>query len=226
MKIKIKNKQGELTTQQLVTIIILITSFIIILFLIFRLNLGETTDKEICRNSVVLAEKSLIKASLDCKTNYLTIESEDKKEIMKTIADEMADCWYMFGEGKINYGVKSGSSIKYAICSIIEFDAKAQEKIPEISYSDFYNYLSTQNKGTSETYLQYLYGIRNVGSFVPQSQVKVALNQDKILTSGKYSIVTGIDDNLADPDEYLKVYIIPTSEIDSRLAQGEFITKA
>ena len=48
------NTRAELTTQQIVGLIILIISFVIILYFIFALNLGETTDKEICHNSVAL----------------------------------------------------------------------------------------------------------------------------------------------------------------------------
>ena len=51
-------KRGELTSQQLVTIIILIISFAVILILIFKLNLGQESDKEICHNSVVMNSKS------------------------------------------------------------------------------------------------------------------------------------------------------------------------
>ena len=69
-----KNHKGELTTQQIVTLIILVVSFAVILFLIFRLNLGETTQKEICHNSVLMKAKSLPGTGyLDCKTNYVCI---------------------------------------------------------------------------------------------------------------------------------------------------------
>ncbi|MDP3992053.1 MAG: hypothetical protein Q8P79_00925 [Nanoarchaeota archaeon] len=242
---KLENKHGELTTTQLVTIIILIVSFVIILFLLFRLDLGGTTNQEICRNSVVLKGQSqLTSGPLDCKINYLCISggsdceatteeakvnSGNKTEIMNAIASEMLDCWWQFGEGKVNYGGGvTSTSVHYAICSIISFDEKVREKVPEISYSEFYNFLSTEKKGGSgtETYLQYLYEINNINSFVPQKQVKVIISQDKILTNEKYSIITGIDNNLGD-DEILMVYIIPTAETSSRLeTDREFVTKA
>jgi len=51
--------KGELTTKQLITIIILIASFAVILLLIFRLDFGKITDDQVCYNSVVLqARKS------------------------------------------------------------------------------------------------------------------------------------------------------------------------
>lgn len=238
-------RKGELTTKQLVTIIILIVSFIIILFLIFRLNLGGTTDKEICHNSVVLKGQSkIIAGPLDCRTSYVCISGggecsnmpkaskvsvnpNNKSQVMKAIADEMASCWWMFGEGKIDYG-QGITSIDYALCSIIEFDGKIQEKTKEISYSEFYNYLKTIQKEGSQSYLNYLYEVNDVNSLVIESEFKINVSQDKIMTNGRYSILTGVDNNLLDiidDDEILKVYIIPTSETSARLEQGEFITK-
>ena len=99
------NKKGELTTTQLVTIIVLIASFAIILILLFRLNLGETTDSEICRNSVVLKGRTEgFAGTLDCKTQYICISggsdctnfsatekvkvnSEERNETLEAIAE-------------------------------------------------------------------------------------------------------------------------------------------
>ncbi len=241
------SKRGELTTQQIIMIIILIASFVILLYFLFRINPAETSSKQICYNSVVLLDKgSGLVGSLDCKTNYLCLSGGDgcadfnptvtasvdpsKKEgVMKEIADEMADCWWMFGEGKINYGTAEGTSIKYALCSIIEFDKKVQEKVPEISYSELYQYMQAHQSShaTSQSYLQYLYGVNDVNLLVVQSQFHVNVAQDKIDTSKKYSIITGIDDNVSPfADEYFKVYIIPTAETSFKIVAGEFITKA
>src|SRR3990167_8695022 len=144
-----ENKKGELTTTQLVTIIVLIVSFIIILFLLFRLNPGEQSNKEICHNSVVLKSTSKgFAGSLDFRINYVCISGGDdcksltsaskievdlnsknsENKIMDAVAKEMADCWYMFGEGKADYSEKASSKTQCAICSIIEFDEKIQEK--------------------------------------------------------------------------------------------------
>src|SRR3989344_4486096 len=74
MKTYLKSRKAELTTTQLVVLIVLIVSFIIILFLIFRLNPGEQSDKEICHNSVILKSRTAgVAGSLDCKTNYLCV---------------------------------------------------------------------------------------------------------------------------------------------------------
>ena len=205
MKIKkfTKNRKAELTTKQLVMIIILITSFIIILFLLFRLNLGETTAKEICHNSVVLKGKAgAFAGALDCRTNYLCIsggkdceeipttstteitlnKKETLNETMKAIADEMADCWWMFGEGKINYvGDKFFGNVACALCSVIDFDETIEGSV---SYSEFFNYLKTTPKSSSQTYLQYLYEGNMLKEGDPYYQNELDFNKQYVLITG------------------------------------------
>ena len=207
MKFAHKNRRGELTTKQLVVIIILIASFIIVLFLLFRLNLGETSSKEICHNSVVLKEKSGILAGpLDCRTNYLCISGgkdceeisatstvkvnpENKNETMKALADEMSDCWWMFGEGKIDYvSARAFTKVACSICSIVEFK---DISVDSISYQEFYNYLKTTPKTKTQTYLQYLYSTDTLGDLPQEALLDDYLS--KTLEPGKtYFILTGI----------------------------------
>lgn len=235
-----KNRKGELTTQQLVGIIILVASFAIILFLLFRLNFGETSDKEICHNSVVMQSQSTLKTgSLDCKTNYVcisggenceefnpttTISVKTKEETTKAIADVMADCWWMFGEGKINYGDGFTSrSVHCAVCSVVKFS----EGVKDVTYNDFYKYLSETKKDETQTYLKYLYGINDLNLLELQSQFSIDVNNDIISTNEKYSIITGVDNNLYPyDDEILKTYLIPTKDTSSKTECKNFITKA
>lgn len=206
------NKKGELTTQQLVGIIILIISFVVILFFIFRLNLGETTDKEICHNSVVMKSQSVLgSGNLDCKTSYVCISGGDKcdnfnpsitrdidmnqddlkikNDIMKAIADEMADCWWMFGEGKVDYvGGKLLGDRACALCSIIVFDKRIQnyDGLKEgFSLDDFYKkYLVSHDKDNGHSYLYYLYGTN--------SAEEINFPGEMIKPENQYSILTGI----------------------------------
>lgn len=253
------HKKGELTTAQLVGLIVLIASFVILLIFLFVLNSGKTSNEEICRNSVLLRDKSVdLSGPLDCRTNYvcisggndcgdmessskLKVDASNKDEIMKALADEMTNCWWQFvGDSKIMYIGKWVSSKTFcAVCSIVEFDDKIQEKFPEISYSEFYEYLKRTPKDNSLSYLEYLYGIDDSASLKMQEQVSDAMTQDKILTNQKYSLITGIDANAVDlglgkevditnvlgDDEWIRVYLIPTSET-SKTECEEFITKA
>ncbi|MEX0932665.1 MAG: hypothetical protein WDZ77_01015 [Candidatus Pacearchaeota archaeon] len=241
-------KKGELTTQQIVLLIILITSFIVILFFFFRLNLQEQTQKEICHNSVVLKSNSKIASGfLDCRTNYLCISSgsscesinptqtikisssgnEKRNEVFEALAKEMSDCWWQFGEGKLDYaGGSTESSVNYALCSIVEFDFG--ENL-QFSYKDFYDYLQSEQKSESQTYLQYLYSINSLDEIPSIEQVDFSF-EDGFDSSQTYSILTGIDKNLfdfVDDDIIFGVYIIPTLETNSRLeSDRKFVTKS
>ena len=230
-------KNGELTTQQIITIIIIIISFVVLLFFLFRLNPGETSSKQICYNSVVLIGKGKgLIGSLDCKTNYLCMSGGDsctnfnptstakvdvskKDQILKAIADEMAKCWWMFGEGKIDYvGHPLGGDSHCAICARIKFDAKVQDKVKEITYSELSEYMKTHQSShdASQSYLKYLYGVNSLES--SNTELKdFDLNSAPITTNKDYIIVTGID---PEPplisDKYIKVNIVKTDEVTSK----------
>jgi hypothetical protein len=186
-------KKGEITTQQIVLLIILLVSFIIILFLLLRLNLGKESDSDICHNSVVMRGNSVLPADavpLKCSRTYICItkdgscESMTKPEIIKVstkdevysaLAEQMANCWWMFGEGKVDYiGKDFFIRDNYcSICSQIAFDDSLREIKDEegnslfiedkISEDEFYNYLSVTpipDKGMN--YAQYLFGTNDV----------------------------------------------------------------
>ncbi len=259
---KIFNKRkGELTTQQIVGLIILITSFLVILFLFFRLNLGGETQKEICHNSVVLAGKGTLAkiatggSSLNCETSYVCISGGDKceginptetikidlskddakNEVMRAIADEMANCWWMFGEGKINYingfaeKANPFSKNSCAVCSIVKFDKTIQKKYSNgISYEDFVEKGLSQSKNNQENYLKYIYGVNNKADFYKKfGVIKKDVDLKKfILLKGKYMIRTGLkkgsvfgEDSVIYPS-FFDVNKIPPPQCD------EFITKA
>lgn len=180
----IKNRRGEITTTQLVTIIILIASFSVILFFIFRLNLGEITDKEICHNSVLARGSSILPSEsipLNCRRNYLCLTSDGscetltkpikekvdaKEEVYNILAEEMANCWWMFGQGEVNYvGDDFFEKLYCSICTQVAFDDSLKEKFTErtIDKEDLYVYMRDNKvSGRDETYLSYLYGTNDL----------------------------------------------------------------
>tara|TARA_Y100000310_G_C20500496_1_gene723738 strand:+ start:159 stop:917 length:759 start_codon:yes stop_codon:yes gene_type:complete len=248
-----KIKKGEITTQQIVFLIILITSFVVILFLFFRLNLGEVSNKEICHNSVVLKGKSVSGfGSLDCKTNYLcisggedceginptqTIEVDPKNEtqVLRAITDEMVDCWWMFGEGNVNY-VEDYSGTHCAVCSTVKFDEVLKGN--EISYDDLFGYLIKNKKSESQTFYQYLYPyfpkfddlLNNFKYLSEEKDKKLDLTQS-------FSIMTGRNKEFEPTDIFpfaesesndliVPVYFIKTSDIKELGCTDFDITKA
>lgn len=260
-------KRAELTTQQLVMIIVLIASFVIILFLLYRLNLGQTTDAEICHNSVVLqGQPHLQSGALDCKTNYLCVSGGNKcsniiqtdsvsidtskplavvkNETFKALADEMANCWWEFGEGKIDYA-QAGitQKVSCSVCSLTSFDDKVLKSLGgTITYKEFYSYLRTTPKTASQTYLQYLYGVNTLTGMENLVSSKDYLNntfdfsktyfiltgvvQEGYLSSfsGAYHILPFTGNTKAAP--YPVVILEKTQDNYNKVGCSEFLTKA
>jgi hypothetical protein len=187
IKIK-KPKKAELSTQQIVLLIILIASFIIILFFLFRLNPGEESEKEACHQSVVMRGNTAIPSEaipLKCSTKYLCISKDGtcegltkpvlekvktKEEIYDVLAEEMVDCWWMFGEGKLNYvGKDMKPNLYCSICTQFILDDSLNEiegvENGKVDERDFYQYLEKkQLESEGMTYLEYLTGSKVVAS--------------------------------------------------------------
>lgn len=227
--IKKINKKGEITTQKLVILIILIVSFIIILFLLFRLELGRTTEKQACHNSVALrANPALPKRAtpLNCQTDYLCITTKtcDKKgyriekvktvnETYKILAQELADCWWMFGEGEVNYVGKDliPEQLYCSFCSQIAFDDTMKKIFPkgEINKMDFYNFLEKEKISEEMTYLEYLYETENVPKLTSSYNFGGNINLEK-----QYYIIMAITSD---------VNLIAWATLGSVIAASAFI---
>jgi len=183
------DKKGELTSKQLITIIILIVSFAIILIFFASLGLRKTIDSESCRNSVILRGSLPFGADvvkLKCKTKNVclsmggkcditreeltTIKVEDEGELIKEMVNLLWDCWWMMGEGKVDYMSSAlGKNEAYcSICSKVYFDNKIQEKYKEqggIPYSLIYNYMkSVKVPERDESFLFSIYGVNSMDS--------------------------------------------------------------
>ena len=179
-----QSKKGEMSTQQIVVLIILIASFSILLFFLARLNLGQTTEREVCRNSVLIRGSSVLPTDsipLNCQRSYLCLTSDGscesltkprkkkvqtKDEVYEVLANELADCWWMFGAGEIDYvGTDLLKNNDCSICTQVAFDDSIKDifETGEIDEEYFYNtYLENKNvPGKDETYTEYLYGSKD-----------------------------------------------------------------
>lgn len=179
-----KYKKGEITTQQIVLIIILVASFAVILFFIIRLNFGGQTAQDICHNSVVTRGSAIVPDSqfpLKCQRQYVCLSAsgscnkmtnptiikvKTKNDVYKALADQMATCWWEFGEGKIDYAPSTSSPQNYcSICSQIAFDSSVNKIFGGTNFNkkDFYTYLAHTKMSSGQTYQDYflLNGILN-----------------------------------------------------------------
>lgn len=171
-------KKGELTTQQIVILIILIASFAVILFFLLRLNLGQQNAQQICHNSVITRGSSIVSADafpLKCQRQYVclsfdgtcekmtkpdVIKVKTKDDVYKALADQMAECWWMFGEGKVDYVGKDTTPTLYcSICSQIAFDNSVVPMFNSgtLNRTDLYHYMANNKYSSGQTYLEYLY---------------------------------------------------------------------
>lgn len=207
-----KEKKGELTTAQIVALVILIVSFLIILYFLFYLRLGETSDKELCHNSVSMRANTHIPGDavpLDCKTNYICLTKDgtcesmtnpDKKtvstkgEVYGILANEMKDCWWMFGEGRYDYVGKDVfvSDLYCSICTQFVLDNSLDDLFggEKISQREFYeDYLSkTKISGEDITYLEYLYGTKaNFGDIFKGDYSELTFGKHNYIMMGIYS---------------------------------------
>jgi hypothetical protein len=122
------NKKGEMTSKQIISIILLVVGFGIILVFLLAYPWGETINRETCHESVIIRATSpqLTQSyvPLKCKEAKFCITSKligkgdcdefkneegvtkvrvsSKEDIEKFLAREYIDCWTMMGEGKIS----------------------------------------------------------------------------------------------------------------------------
>jgi len=208
------SKKGELTTNQIVVLIILIASFAVILFFLLRLNLGEESEKEVCHNSVVLRSNDAIPTDsvpLNCQTTYVCITKDGscekllkpQKEKVKTpdeiysvLARELADCWWMFGEGGLNYIGSDTFKEMYCVrCSQISFDDSVKEisgfKNGFFDREELYKYMANTKISSDETYSEYIYGTNNYNAFLNVEDGKNVEFGDFDMDK-QYQVVTGM----------------------------------
>lgn len=235
-------KKAELTTQQIVILIVIVASFAILLFFIFKLNLTEINEDQLCRDSVIKSSYSssvFPSGKLECKTRYVcisaggecsnfnpshTIEVDFKSDknqnqnvLFRTIAEEISNCWWMFGEGDVNYAGFGwddkipiwGDSDVCGQCSVIAFDEKVIEGINSgLKYRDFYSYLSfAKNEQGLITYSQYLQYPENIPVEVGKGKLNIL--GDKIDFNERQTIVTG----MYEKEKYLPAIFIPSSKL-------------
>ena len=210
--ITINNRKGELTSKQIVTIVILIISFVIIVAFFVIANFGGEVDSQACRNSVVLRNLPFgDNVQLNCKTKPVCISSggecsrtsskdlekievESKSEILNEMADLMYNCWWQYGEGKVDFAEKGFKANYCGVCNIVYFDEKTQqnEDTKEIKLTELFVLL--QNKKVPKGDISYLYSMYGVTTLNPEmvqhlngnSDVKGATSLD---TSNPYALV-------------------------------------
>lgn len=225
MKIGKFGKKGELTSGQLVSIIILIISFVVIMIFFFVINPKHQVTSESCRNSVLLRSSTSAignNVKLDCATqntcisagsacdNYQgdkdvqVLKATDKTEELDQLSELIYNCWWMTGEGKVDYAPSSygfGSDNYCNICNRVKFDQsiRTNKELNQISVRDLYQYMANkQAPDGQQSYLHFLFqtnsldaardSIKSASGGYDLYQQTIDLEQNQ-----EYVIITGIN---------------------------------
>lgn len=124
-----KNKRAELTTAQIITMVIVVIAFAIILFILYQMFSYGKIDQDACHTSVVFrgtlpafgGAKDYV--PLKCKTEKICVTGKlfggncpdygsekgisyarvnSKTEVEQLFAQNIVQCWQMMGEGKVS----------------------------------------------------------------------------------------------------------------------------
>ena len=204
-------KRGEITTQQIVSITILVVSVAILLYFLFQLDWGNTSKSDICHDSVArlskFGQKAIGVSALECRTEYVCISGgedcegtidrtedvslsqdvdKNKEEIFSAISKEMANCWWMYGEGNADYSGESSGNGYCAICSVLVFDSEIKSKLNSpLNLEEFGQYLDSAKADSTQTYLGY---------FAIDGAYDLSLYKGTMDFTKEYAIVTGVTD--------------------------------
>lgn len=177
------NKKGELASQQIITIIILIVSFAVILIFFLYLGIKYYIGSETCKQSIELREIGFFGkyiTSLNCPIQKVCIniggecsgagtdavnvkisESDLKNNVMKAIAELQADSWGLVFNGEKKFPEEGDCFLPY----IIYFDPEIQGKISSIESLDYLKFLEQKKISGDESYLHYLYGVNTIEDY-------------------------------------------------------------
>lgn len=145
----------------LITMIIILITGTILLFFVARLasNTSGMVDLQACRNSIVLAAKSRqIQGkpitNLDCERSELIFRKKEiiddgevnQEKVSQMLVEAMAECWYMFGEGKLDpfSSIGTAGTTYCLVCKEIVFDDGLVDYIEEKENSQDYDWTKHQ----------------------------------------------------------------------------------
>ncbi len=194
-KIKI-NKKARMIPEWAVSLIVLFITMFVLLFYLGEVSDVRAAKIKACHEQILyrhtfnLGPVEIGRESIPlsaCKAGHICFVTENneeceelkgladienvkaatKEEVIEVIANRMADCWGMVGEGHLNYQPSTwGWEHSYCgICDKIAFSDNFKERVEKIGYEEFYDYLeSTPVPGLERTFSQYLYGLNSLAS--------------------------------------------------------------
>lgn len=196
------NKRADYKYWWIASLILgLIVLAIISVFLFREYFTQEDFDYETCRQSVILRNNMIIKNGgvlsnlaselipkypFKCKTKVVEIDyKNDVERVLKTLADEAASCYYLYGEDKYVLYTKNYLAAQRAcfICSRIHFRS---DVVNDYTKLDLGKYLLNEKFNGEETYFDYLWGdrfdkLKEMGAFKPSALQWISANIGQLL---------------------------------------------
>jgi hypothetical protein len=158
-----RDKKAQTSYKAVVAVILVI--FLIICGLVLSRSLIKETDavgrRDICKKSIEfngvklngLADQFGNPVDLKCETEYINFKEQDDEAIQKEVADQMVDCWDLYGRGQLElFDTKDNTYC--VVCSRLSFTKKTE--IPH--FSVFLNTNIAPYK--QETYMEYFTGLK------------------------------------------------------------------
>lgn len=154
------NKKGLSMTLEKVGILILSVAVLMLVINImsdYFISVKQKAELQTCKNSVI-AHASLkfddfdASNNIDCPIIDVEVKAKTKDAVMYNMAERMAQCWDIYGEGKLQlFEMEPDKETNYcAVCHYMTFDDDV-----EIEMKDFLQYLETK-KYKDKTYMEYL----------------------------------------------------------------------
>ncbi len=127
----IKDKKAMMTVNQIISIVLIVVGFGILLIFLVRIDWGQSTDRSVCHESVILratipdalssyaplrcktikyciSDKNIFQGKADCSKDFgnikdfTTVKVKTTNDIEQFYAQEILECWSMMGEGKVS----------------------------------------------------------------------------------------------------------------------------
>jgi len=120
-------KKAQVSLLAVLIIVLLIGIPITYFIATTKERMGDTARKESCiisvkTNAEARQGKTIFEENVKCPAKLLTITEKEDNKIKRTLADEMAECWEIFGGGKSELFDEEG--VYCAVCSVVDFKDK------------------------------------------------------------------------------------------------------
>ena len=198
------NKKG-IAMDTVIGLILALVALVIIagVMYVVLVEKEDVFTRKICQISVYFSDQSLGifnklgVGGIFCRTYYKEFKNLKKEDFLKKTAENMRQCWWMWGEGErdpAGPNLVKWSDYQCFNCYVIE----PLEEIPEITSGELEKYLQKEYIGDSDiTYWNYFKGFNNnkiIFNFPSLGDpVGDSFNKKQLFEKGKFYAITFVE---------------------------------